>query len=368
MKVTLKVSDPLLQKRWSETVDLLHEIEDHQNEIVLCDPLSMDDLHQDKNNFKSTKKYTVLVITEKDRLEKLTKLKNISLIDDFIVEPIRLNDVFLFLRRMDLKRAQSEIEKLNIDFTENLSKLREDLKLAERLQKDRLPVKFGPYKGIKIRSRYLAGVKSGGDYFDIVENEDQSKMSILMSDSSSYGLSSALLTSLMRMTVYLGREANAQSREVVRGIHSEILRSMKEDDYLSFFYGSLSKKDYKLRYIHYGKLHLFHAKKGEPYVLVEGLQSPYLSKEKTKWWDHAEKEISLNADDKLFLCSDGYVEAAKGTERLLETLNAFREKESVDLLNELSFYAKGKLDQDEMPNEDSSALFFEVENRILKLA
>jgi hypothetical protein len=368
MNIKCLVSDDELESRWNDFVEFLSDVPaSSETQVLLCDPLSLDQLEKEISREK-VRPFVILMMTETDRLEKLNQHPCIREVDDFLVEPIRMAEVFLLLRRMDADRSWREVTNLNETLNQSLSHLREDLVLTEKLQKSRLPIKFGPFKGLQIRSRYLAGLKSGGDYFDVIENDDQSKISLLMSDSSSYGLSSALLTTLMRMTVFLGRDAERSPREVVRGIHSEILRSMKDEDTLSFFYGNISKKDYRLRYIHYGQLHLFHATKGGEYRLVEGLASPSLGKEKTKWWDHPEKELTLQGEDRLFLCSDGFVEAAQGTEALLRTLNHFKGRESVELLNELAFYVKGKLGKEEMPKQDASALAFDVDSRILRLA
>ena len=370
MNVRCLASDPELPRRWSELIEFLSEVPGaaHAN-LLLCDPLALTELPAAVRPEGDAKPpFVLLMITETDRIEKLMARPEIAHVDEFLIEPVRMNDVFLLLRRMDLERSWRDVSAMNAVLDGSLAGLREDLKLAERLQKSRLPVKFGPFKGMTVKSRYLAGLKSGGDYFDVIENDDQSKISLLMSDASSYGLSSALLTTLMRMTVYLGREGDRAPREVVRGIHSEILRSMKETDTLSFFYGTLSKKDYRLKYVHYGKLHLYHAARGEPYQLIEGNASPILGREKSKWWDHPERELVLSGDDRLFLCSDGFVAAANGTEALTRTLNEFRERESVDVLNELAFYVKGKLGEDDLPPEDASALSIEVDSRILRLA
>ena len=68
---------------------------------------------------------------------------------------------------------------INDSVTETLQSLHDDLQMAERLQKAKLPKRFPSIKGFQISSRYLAGMRSGGDHFDLAESKDKAKLSLV---------------------------------------------------------------------------------------------------------------------------------------------------------------------------------------------
>lgn len=363
------VSDPVLAHRWMDGLEdwLEGPAVSETAQFLFCDPLKLGELAAHLDALE-TKPFVVLVMPETENFNACLKKPGFDRVDELLVEPIRPLDLAFLYRRFLTARRALDLAELAGQLSRSVTELREDLMLAEKIQKSRLPTKFPAIKGLTVRSRYLAGMRSGGDYFDVAESEDGAKISLLMSDSSSYGLSSALLTTLMRMTFFISKEGQKSPRETVRMIHQEILRSMKDQDTLSFFFGQIDRKDFRLRYAHYGKIHLFRAKKGEDFMQVEGERSPYLSKERSSWWDHGEKELVLFPEDRLVVCSDGFVGVAGGAEKLLGTLNGYRTKESVDLLNQLAFFAKRSLADDELPGEDCSALALDIDARILRLA
>ena len=92
--------------------------------------------------------------------------------DDVVVYPFRKLDVVGKVRSFHQILTWHELTELNHSFTEITEKLREDLSLAERLQKAGLPKRFPNIRGFQVSSRYLAGMKSGGDFFDLAESEE----------------------------------------------------------------------------------------------------------------------------------------------------------------------------------------------------
>lgn len=169
-----------------------------------------------------------------------------SRVDDVLVHPFRPLEVQSKLLHYQQILMWDEVSRLNASFTEVIQELHEDLKLAERLQKSRLPQRFPELKGMKVASRYAAGARSGGDHFDLAESQDGNVLSMVLTDSSSYGLSSAVLGALIRVANRLSAEQVRSSVDTVRKIREELVATLKEKDRLSLFYGVLSRKDYRL--------------------------------------------------------------------------------------------------------------------------
>ncbi|HUP56219.1 MAG TPA: hypothetical protein VM598_02125, partial [Bdellovibrionota bacterium] len=161
-------------------------------------------------------------------------------VDDVLVHPFRALELQSKIRHYQQILMWDEVSRLNASFSEVIAELHEDLKLAERLQKGRLPTRFPDMKGFKVTSRYAAGMRSGGDHFDLAESRDGQTLSIVLSDSSSYGLSSAVLGALMRVANKLSADTARSSLDTVARIREEVLATLKEKDRLSLFYGVLS--------------------------------------------------------------------------------------------------------------------------------
>src|SRR5579885_535062 len=143
-------------------------------------------------------------------------------VDDVLVHPFRPLEVQSKLRHYQQILMWDEVSRLNASFTEVIQELHEDLKLAERLQKSRLPQRFPDMKGMKVASRYAAGARSGGDHFDLAESKDGNTLSMVLTDSSSYGLSSAVLGALMRVANRISTEQARSSLSTVTQIREEI--------------------------------------------------------------------------------------------------------------------------------------------------
>lgn len=288
-------------------------------------------------------------------------------VDDLVLFPFRRLELQSKFRLHQHLRLWSEVGDLHRSFDDLLKGLDEDVQLAERLQKAKLPNRYPAVRGLQIRSRYLAGLK-GSDHFDLAESKDNSKISILMSDSSSYGLSSAFLSTLMRMTMKLSRDEARSSLDTVKLIADELMLGLKEKDRLAIFYGILNRKDFRFRYLHLGGSAFLHARKGKGFEIHASHGDP-LSLANQDISSYSEKEILLEPEDRIVLLSDGFIEACGGLMEAKALLDPYRTKDSADITNELVFRVKKKMaDPEDMPPQDCTALVFDVDAKLLRLA
>jgi hypothetical protein len=284
-------------------------------------------------------------------------------VDDVLVRPFRSLDVLSKTRHSQQILMWDEVDEINASFSEMIDQLRGDLKLAERLQKSKLPLRFPDLRGFKVAHRYIAGLKAGGDHFDVAESKDGHQLSLVLSDSSSYGLSSAVLSTLMRVMMRLSSEESRSCAETVRRIQDELKATLNEKDRLSLFYGIVSRKDYRLRFVNLGTSSAFYAPPGKDFqelpVEGAGIQSNAFM----------ESEVMLSPLGRLALISDGFMDAAGGPEAITELLNGFRAREGIDLVNELVFRVKKQLvEENDLPAQDCTAVIFDLDERLIRLA
>ncbi|OFZ56416.1 MAG: hypothetical protein A2428_15710 [Bdellovibrionales bacterium RIFOXYC1_FULL_54_43] len=287
--------------------------------------------------------------------------------DDVLVRPFRPAEVISKIFRYQQILMWDEVSRLNASFSELLTRLKDDVQLAERLQRGKLPIRFPDIKGFKVTSRYLAGMRAGGDHFDLAESTDKNVISMVLSDSSSYGLSSAVLSVLMRVAMKLSSDEARSSLETVRKIRQELLLTLSEKDRLSLFYGVVSRKDYVLRYVNFGSSCAFYA---PPQGLFQALPSSGESISRASEHEiEGQLETVLGPGGRLALLSDGFVEGAGGSIAALELLNGYREREAVEAVNELTFRIKSKFtEEDDMPSQDCTAAIFDLDSRLMRLA
>jgi serine phosphatase RsbU (regulator of sigma subunit) len=145
------------------------------------------------------------------------------------------------------------------------------------------------------------------------------------------------------------------------------LATLKEKDRLSLFYGVLSRKDYRLRYLNLGTSCAFYAPKSGGFYPLPSQGSPITragGEISTK-----ETELALEPGSRLVLISDGFVEALKGPDQVRGLLDQLRAKEPTDSLNELIFKLKASYQgEDEMPPQDCTGVVVDLDSRLIRLA
>jgi hypothetical protein len=290
-----------------------------------------------------------------------------GIVQDVLMYPFRPIEVLGKLRSYQQILAWEEVATLNQNFSGILDRLRADLALAERMQTARRKTRFPDIQGMKVHSRYFAGMKSGGEFFDLAESKSKfGPIAWVLSDSSSYGLSSIVLGVLVRVIMKLASDQPMGCIDAVKRVWDEVLVTLGEKDELSLFYGILSRKDLKLRYVNFGHSRVFHAADADEFAMLPGKSAP-LSRE------HGpdtviEREISLSPKDRIVLLSDGFLETCGGEKGALKVLNAHRALPQAKLLNELAYGVKGKLADDDMPAQDCTAVVADLDSKLLKLA
>jgi len=293
-------------------------------------------------------------------------------VDDLLLFPLRSLELLSKLRQHEQMRLWEQVSRMNEALGGVIDRLREDMAVAERLQKARLPVRFPEIKGFKVTSRYLAGMKSGGDYFDLAESSDGRQLALILTDSSSYGLSSAVVSGIVRVASRLSVEQSRSVRELVRAFYEELLVPLGPSDRLSLFYGVLSRKDYVLRYLNLGSSRAFHRTGGGKFAMLASQGGPLSQGSRHSLGGSVvlqEASVGLAPSDRLVLVSVGSLELPGGEAPARELLDRFAEKPAEDLLNELAFQMKSRLanPREELPAQDSSALVFDVDAKVMRL-
>ncbi len=293
-----------------------------------------------------------------------------GLVDDLITIPFRRLEVMSKVRCYEQILMWKEVEEMHASFSDVLEYLHEELRVAERIQKAKLPKRFPQVKGFKVSSRYIAGMRSGGDYFDLAESSDKKQLSIILSHSTSYGLSSAVLSSVMSVTAKLSLDhlrKKGATTEVVKRIYDELAALLGEKNQLSLFYGSYSREDQCLRYMNFGNISAYYSALG--HSTFELPRQGGVISSSSGFKTEKEGEIHLEPESRFALVSDGFTQAFESAAGIRNYLDQFRDNDSLKVLNEFAFKVKSKLgDENDVPARDCTAIIFDVNSRVLRLA
>ena len=283
-------------------------------------------------------------------------------VDDLIVHPFRLLEVVSKVKLYEQLILWQELIHVNSSLTEVLDYFREDLSLTERLHQAQVPKRFPEVNGFKVANRYLAGLRSGGDYFDLAESNNKNHLSLMMTHSSSYGLCSSVVSILMRAALKLSinqLDESGVTALVVRQISDEISLTLGERDSLTLFFGNILRKERVFRYTHCGDVLFFYAPQGKDFEIKQA-QSARIHLEQSLA-EVTEDSFPIAEGGRIVLLSAGFLESVQGgQDGLLQVLNSLRDVEIEKVLNEFIYRVKSQWGDVEMPARDCSALIFEI--------
>ncbi len=273
-------------------------------------------------------------------------------------------------RDQELKRYRQELRKANDGMEKMIAELGQELKLAGLIQKLLTPTEIPNIPGIEFSTKFIPGMKSGGDYFDIFEHDDRLKFGIILSSSSGYTMSALFLSVLMKLSAQIEARRGLEPDQVVALMAAEIVPNIQKQESASLFYGVVDRRNYELKYAcvgHIAGLLQVHGK--EQASWLEPSTGPLRKDYEEKPLTHA---IPLGPRDRLILCTEGVWNAAHaenhfGKERLLKTVHRAPRAGVHDLRNEILYQVEQFTGQTE-PSRDQTVLVTEVKDRVIKLA
>lgn len=300
-----------------------------------------------------------------------------GLADDMLVLPARALDLERVLRNHEMLASLHVLEENSRSVSDMVHRLQEDVQLAQKIQRRLIREKFPALGPLSVKSKYWCGLKAGGDYFDLFEFPGGTHAGLILSDSSSYSLSTGLIGSLMQFSTHVGRDELEDPARIVRALWGKMQEAVKEKDKLSLLYGILDRRTYALKYVACGPVYL--AKRGKGGQVTWGAKGEHAPLTLAAPKVPEPGELLLEPGDRLLACSDGWGEALEvGMPAFVEEQLA-RSDEAQELMNQMAFRLRKKLEQDSdepvkaedefpMPPQDCSVLVLDLAANVLRLA
>lgn len=283
-------------------------------------------------------------------------------------------------REKDLAVFRKQLQSANTALEKLISKVAEEIKTAAHIQKFLVPTEFPNIPGFEFSTKFVPSPISGGDYFDIFEHEDRMKFGVVIASSSGYGMSSLLLSVLLKMTGQNEARRGLSPDKVLQYIASEIeprlSESEKSADRANVFYAIIDRRTLEMTYAAAGPVYggIVRGSTGK-LERIRSKDGPIEKGSHTKLGEV--KSLTLEARDRIFLVSAGAIAAKNkndetfGEDRLIQSVLAAPKPGGAggvhEWRNEILYRVEAHAAGRDLP-QDVTALVFEVKDRVIRLA
>ncbi|MBD3268016.1 SpoIIE family protein phosphatase, partial [bacterium] len=210
-------------------------------------------------------------------------------------------------RTTDLKEKNLRLQVISKELGRAYEKIDEELKTVGDMQKNLLPPDTVNIKGVKIHTFYYPNGRAGGDYYDIIKT-GKNQVFILMADVSGHGIPAAFIMGMTRAMAHTLIEKGSSPSEVLLSLSNILLKTIRRGEFVTMFLARLDLR----------KQELVFSSAGHPPPLFFHPQVPQFSELSVKQGVplgimenpvYEEIPIPFHAEDRLFLYTDGLVEA-----------------------------------------------------------
>ena len=275
-------------------------------------------------------------------------------------------------READLRVFREQLMSANIQLEKLIVQVAEDLKMAAAIQKVLIPTEFPNIPGFEFSSKFVPSPISGGDYFDIFEHEDRMRFGLVVAASSGYGMSSLLLSVLLKMTSSLEAKRGTAPEQVLLNLGQEMSPSLNDKDSAAIFYAVVDRRTLEMHYTNVGRVFggILRAATSK-FERLASDEEPLSASTATRL--RPRHTLQLEARDRLFLATPGVAAAqsaqgdALGEERVFRAMLGAPRSGVHDWRNELLYQVERHRGEVDLP-QDVTVMVIEVKDRLIRLA
>jgi hypothetical protein len=249
-----------------------------------------------------------------------------------------------------------DLSKLNNQVAGLLERVGTELERVKGIHKAFVPVRKTDVRGLHFQTKFLTGLKSGGDFFDIIEEKNQ--LTLLMSSVNKYSASSILLSHFLEI-----KQLNEITPEVIEkmidNISNDYQSANTNDDLeMGLLCLTINLKSFEMKGYSYGDFRIVY----EDGTIVKTKVANVDGNKK----DIAKIDCKMKRDNRVLILSPGVSKnwAIKNSDNIDLRIQKFFKYGQDEILNEL-FYDLKRDDIEKFLDYDSSAVYMEINNNAL---
>lgn len=250
---------------------------------------------------------------------------------------------------VEVLRDVTRERKLELELIEKNTKMINDIKFAEKIQRRILP-KEGIYKKIKINHLYKPSEMLSGDIFDVFYIDDEN-IGIYICDVAGHGITASMMTMFVRQTMRSIKDYIVKPSVALTELHKSFSSlNLGMEKYFTIFYGVFNINTNVLTYSNAGHncIPIKYNSNGVEMLKIKGFPISLIFNEIY----YEENEVKLSDKDKVLFYTDGISEVkdAKGEEfgvdRIIEILSRDRENVLNNIINKVEKFRWGEQKDD----------------------
>ncbi len=270
-------------------------------------------------------------------------------------------ELFVPLLRRVIELIETQSANLGERFLSLEKGLNDGLKSIQKISKKIIPIRKEKIKGITISSKYIAGLDSGGEFFDLNKGENQ--LTIFLSSVNSYSLSTFFL-GFYESVKKLGVVNRDSLTKLFGSIENELNGLLVTPDLRAeITVLVVDLVTYKLWGINFGQV-----------VLKSNINGHIVGNNNRPSCDNlknSEISLQLKRGEKILIISPGYLKCSEDVfekNKLLSYIENLEGKDNNEILSELFFQVKKNNLSSDFLKCDSSILCLEVDpNAIMQV-
>lgn len=206
-----------------------------------------------------------------------------------------------------LRAANVQLETQNTTLEEFNAEIKEDLRMAQKLQEAIIPKTKPDVSHINVGSVFISLEAVSGDYLDIIEIDDD-HLGLLIVDVSGHGVPSALVTTMAKVSFNSHSTPEVSTAEICEKVNLDLCKAIGDSDYYcTAFYIIFNLNTFEIEY----------TSCGHPQAVLMRTTTNELIELQTKGFyigaadfaTYFSDKTTLQKGDKIILYTDGIVEA-----------------------------------------------------------
>lgn len=246
-----------------------------------------------------------------------------------------------------------------------LVSIKKELEIAQKIQHSILPANIPKIKGLEIATTYLSSEEIGGDFYDVMMDNDNA-IGVLLADVSGHGIPAALIASMIKVAFSMEKTNLKAPDQLLYGLN-KTLKDIISGQFITISY----------TYIDRNRKTLWHANGGHCPLYIWRNQSNSIEVIKPKgriigYFDDPVYEIAqfpIEIGDRLILFTDGVIECENDKEKLygVDNLMSFIKENkhlSIEqLLNHLLITLRKWNKKEDVFEDDVTLMVMEIEDQ-----